>query len=71
MLMNLPKQFPIEKLDAFTFGRREAQTDELLAVEECVCQIEPIRKFLANRHSIVVGDRGVGKTDSLYSPFTR
>jgi len=62
MITNLPSVFPLEKLDDFIFGDVEANTDELLEHELCVCMIRPIKEFLKGRKSIIIGERGAGKT---------
>lgn len=60
MLLNLPEQINAAILDKFDFGASEAVKDKLL--QECYCDIAPIRTFLRDRHSILVGAKGSGKT---------
>lgn len=62
MILNLPKKFPISKLEDFTFGGVDAQTDRLLEAKLCVCNISPIISFLNNDKSLLVGESGTGKT---------
>lgn len=62
MITNLPKTFPLQRLNDFVFGDLEAQRDELLQNDICICRIQPVQEFLEGRKSIVVGDRGAGKT---------
>jgi hypothetical protein len=62
MITNLPIKFPLDKLDDFIFGDVEANNDELLEHDLCVCKIRPINEFLKGRKNIIIGERGTGKT---------
>jgi len=62
MIDNFPEEFPLQKLDDFHFGAPEGKEDDLLENHICFCQIPPITEFLTERKSIVVGERGTGKT---------
>lgn len=62
MIINLPKTFPLHALEDFSFGDAEAKLDELLENPICFCKINGINEFLKGKKSIVVGERGSGKT---------
>lgn len=62
MITNLPQVFPVSKLEHFVFGDVEATTDDLLDNDMCICRIRPVDEFLKGRKSIVIGERGTGKT---------
>ncbi|MBK9160156.1 MAG: hypothetical protein IPM27_01050 [Nitrosomonadales bacterium] len=57
---NLPDKFPVSNLATFDFGAPDGKDDPLL--EACALQITPITEFLEENKSIVVGERGTGKT---------
>ena len=56
----MPKLFPVEVLNKFNVGEAEGKTDSLL--EECLCEIPPIKEFLLGKKDIILGERGAGKT---------
>lgn len=60
MFENLPAKFPVSNLAKFNFGTPEGKDDPLL--EACALRIAPIAEFLEENKSILVGDRGTGKT---------
>lgn len=60
MIKNLPNEFPLEALQNFSFGGPEGKDDPLL--NACSLKIQPIIEFLDENKSIVVGERGTGKT---------
>lgn len=62
MINNLPSKFPLDKLNGFTFGNVEGKVDNLLNDPICICRIKPIEEFLQGEKSLIVGERGVGKT---------
>ncbi|SDR51310.1 hypothetical protein SAMN05443245_6891 [Paraburkholderia fungorum] len=57
---NLPERFPLSNLSKFYFGEPDGRDDPLL--ESCILPITPVLEFLEENKSIVVGDRGTGKT---------
>lgn len=57
MITNLPKTFPLQTLEEFSFGDAEAKLDELLENPICFCRINSINEFLKGKKSIVVGER--------------
>lgn len=59
-IQNLPKAFPVKKLSKFIFGSPEGADDPIL--DENLLEIGPISDFLGQNKSILVGDRGTGKT---------
>jgi|GEM_PF-1491646 len=59
-LSNLPEKFPVSHLSSFDFGAPDGKDDPLL--EACALTITPITEFLEENKSIVVGERGTGKT---------
>ncbi|WP_216089420.1 P-loop ATPase, Sll1717 family [Burkholderia sola] len=56
----LPDRFSLTKLSGFNFGEPDGKDDPLL--EACMLPITPVVEFLEESKSIVVGDRGTGKT---------
>lgn len=60
MIKNLPNEFPLHSLQNFSFGGPEGKDDPLLS--SCPLKIRPIIEFLDENKSIVVGERGTGKT---------
>ena len=62
MISNLPKRFPIDKISELDFGDVEGKNDELLKNPICICKIDGIEEFLLGKKSLVVGERGAGKT---------
>lgn len=60
MIIGTPKYFPVSTLDLFSIGDVEGKNDSLL--EECLCEISPIREFLLGKKDIVLGERGAGKS---------
>jgi hypothetical protein len=60
MITGTPKSFPVNALDLFSIGDVEGKNDTLL--EECLCEIAPIREFLLGKKDIVLGERGAGKS---------
>lgn len=59
-IANLPERFPLANLSRFYFGEPDGKDDPLL--ETCLLRITPVVEFLEESKSIVVGDRGTGKT---------
>lgn len=59
---NLPTQLGLEALGRFTFGNPDGAYDELVKDAMCLCKIRPIEEFLNDHKSILVGDKGTGKT---------
>lgn len=57
---NLPEKFSVSHLSSFDFGAPDGKDDPLL--EACALKITPITEFLEENKSIVVGERGTGKT---------
>lgn len=57
---NIPEKFPIACLSKFDFGSPDGKDDPLLLA--CMLKITPIAEFLEENKSIVVGERGAGKT---------
>ncbi len=62
MITNLPEKFKIEHLGHFNFGDPDATIDLLFKDQTCLCRTNSIIEFLNDRHSILVGERGTGKT---------
>lgn len=62
MISNLPQRFPIDKMSELNFGDVEGKNDELLNNPICICKIDGIEEFLLGKKSLVVGERGAGKT---------
>lgn len=62
MLRNLPKEFPIKKLEKFDFGGVEAKTDNLIENILGFCWTRPIYEFVKGKKNIVIGERGSGKS---------
>lgn len=60
MLQNMPERIDASILDKFDFGSSEAVKDKLL--QDCFCDISPVKTFLQDNHSILVGAKGAGKT---------
>ncbi|MGH8489441.1 MAG: P-loop ATPase, Sll1717 family [Gammaproteobacteria bacterium] len=56
----MPTTFPLSALEKFTFGGPDGKDDPLL--EQCSLRFRPIIEFLDENKSIVVGERGTGKT---------
>ncbi|HJV25658.1 MAG TPA: hypothetical protein VJ673_08220 [Aromatoleum sp.] len=59
-IQNLPGKFQVENLNKFVFGEADGKDDPLL--ETCALVISPVKEFLDENKSILVGDRGAGKT---------
>lgn len=57
---NLPAKFKVQSLASFTFGMPDGKDDPIL--EKCALRISPIAEFLDENKSILVADRGTGKT---------
>lgn len=57
---NLPATFPVQELSQFNFGDPDGKDDPIL--DACTLKIAPIVEFLDTNKSIMVGDRGTGKT---------
>lgn len=60
MFLNLPERMDASMLAKFDLGSSDAVKDKLL--QDCYCDIPPIQTFLQDRHSILVGAKGSGKT---------
>jgi hypothetical protein len=59
-IQNLPNKFKIQNLSKFTFGAPDGKDDPIL--DACALKIAPIAEFLDENKSILVGDRGTGKS---------
>lgn len=59
-LQNLPNRFPVQNLTKFIFGMPDGKDDPIL--DACALRISPVAEFLEENKSILVGDRGTGKT---------
>lgn len=59
-IQNLPNKFPVQNLAKFAFGMPDGKDDPIL--DACALRISPIAEFLDENKSILVGDRGTGKT---------
>lgn len=62
MILNLPKTFPNNKLNKFYFGEIEAKRDKILNNPFYFCNISTLPKILLGRKSIIIGDKGSGKS---------
>lgn len=62
MIKNLPKEFPINKLEEFDFGDAEAKTDNLIGHPLGFCWTRQIHEFAKGRKNIIIGERGSGKS---------
>lgn len=62
MIQNLPKEFPIKRLDDLDFGGAEAKTDTLIKSPLGFCWTLPIHEFIKGKKNIVIGERGAGKS---------
>lgn len=62
MIINLPKQFPLDKLSQFTIGSVEPESDSLLDHNLGLCKINPVLEFMRGTKSLIVGARGAGKS---------
>lgn len=60
MIENLPKEITYKDLESFNFGNIEANDDELLL--DSICRTASIIEFLGGKKSIVLGEKGTGKT---------
>jgi hypothetical protein len=60
MIQNLPDKIDALVLENFNLGSGEAVKDSLLW--DCYCDTPPIRSFLQDRRSLLVGAKGAGKT---------
>jgi hypothetical protein len=59
---NLPATVELDDLVQFSFGNPDAAHDQLIKDGMCICKIRPIEEFLRDNKSILVGDKGTGKT---------
>jgi hypothetical protein len=62
MIANLPKAFPLDKLEQFTIGDAEPENDSLLNHDLGICKINPVLEFIRGKKSLIVGPRGAGKS---------
>lgn len=60
MIKNLPKEITLNHLQKFNFGDIEASIDVLLF--DTICQTSAVIEFKNNNKSIVIGEKGTGKT---------
>lgn len=60
MILNLPDKINTSILDSFDLGASDAVKDGILW--DCFCDIDPIKTFLEDKHSIIIGTKGAGKT---------
>lgn len=63
MLRNLPKEFPIKKLEKFDFGGVEAKTDNLIENILGFCWTRPIYEFVKGKKTSLLES---GDQESLY-----
>lgn len=63
-ITNLPQNITADQISRFHFGDPDATNDQLILKPDklCVCPIRPIEEFLKNDTSILLGERGAGKT---------
>jgi hypothetical protein len=61
-LQNLPSTVAVDDLARFHFGNPDAAHDELLKEAMCICRIRPVEEFLKDTKTILIGDKGTGKT---------
>lgn len=59
-ISNTPSKLPALILDTFNFGGQDGKDDPLL--DSCALLTDPINEFIEGNKSIIVGDRGTGKT---------
>jgi hypothetical protein len=59
-IVGFPDRFPVNALANFDFGAPEGKEDPLL--DACALTTRPITEFLEENKSILVGERGTGKT---------
>jgi len=59
---NLPAAVGVQDLGRFSFGNPDGAYDELVKDAMCLCKIRPIEEFLNDQKSILVGEKGTGKT---------
>lgn len=62
MLLNLPDQFSHESLKDISFGNVDAKRDEALESLFYVSKNTALQKFKTGKYSIIVGEKGAGKT---------
>jgi hypothetical protein len=62
MITNLPKIFPLNNLERFSIGDVEPENDAWLHHKLGVCKINPAIEFLRGKKSLIIGQRGTGKT---------
>ena len=62
MIVNLPKRFPLNNLEKFSIGDVEPENDAWLHHKLGVCKINPAIEFLRGKKSLIIGQRGTGKT---------
>jgi hypothetical protein len=62
VIKNLTPDFPLAKLNEFDFGSAEADSDSLIESQLGFCWTLPIQEFVNGKKSIVVGERGSGKS---------
>ncbi len=61
-LKNLPSTVAVDDLARFHFGNPDAAHDELLKEAMCICRIRPLEEFLKDTKTMLIGDKGTGKT---------
>lgn len=57
---SLPDPFPVERLRELDFGSNDGHRDDL--AEDAFITTAAVRKFRLNRHSLVIGAIGTGKS---------
>lgn len=64
MIANLPNTISLQQIADFDFGDPDAANDQLLRSEDmfCVCPTASLERFLEDKTSFLVGERGTGKT---------
>lgn len=70
MLVNLPEDFPKEKLNNFSFGNVDAKRDNALSSLMFISCNNVLQKFKTGRYSIIVGEKGAGKT-AIFTLFKK
>ena len=59
---NLPATLDPADVAKFNFGDPDAAHDQLLKEGMCVCRIRPLEEFIKDTKTILIGDKGTGKT---------
>jgi hypothetical protein len=59
---NLPATLDPADVAKFNFGDPDAAHDQLLKEGMCICRIRPLEEFIKDTKTILIGDKGTGKT---------